>query len=84
MKKSDDNNQQKTNKSKQRSNPLETMVSLRAEDGLQKLIDNHWNYVKTTLIIHNVKDFISIAEYHYRTAFEHGFKHGREWTGQSN
>lgn len=40
----------------------------------------HWEYVKKTLKKHGVEDkVLGIAEYHYKTAFVHGFKHGAEY-----
>lgn len=47
----------------------------------QKLADEHWDYVRSVLETHfpdednkEWKDF----EFHYKTAFVHGYKHGRQ------
>ena len=36
----------------------------------------HWKYVEATLKAHNVSS--SVAEYHYISAFMHGYLHGAE------
>jgi hypothetical protein len=48
----------------------------------EKLANDHWEYVKETLIVHSAEN-IEIAEYHYKTAFVHGFKHGVESCGDA-
>lgn len=45
------------------------------------LVGDHWKYVQATLDIHGVSESdMSIARYHYLTAFAHGYKHGVEDT----
>jgi len=55
---------------------------------LDKLIDDHWKYVEMTLMTHLVDPThlaipkeIQVAEFHYRTAFRHGWKHALEHYG---
>jgi hypothetical protein len=56
-------------------------------NNLDILIENHWEYVKEVIrdnreedssITLTVRDYLTILGYHYKTAFKHGFKHGRE------
>lgn len=45
----------------------------------QKLSNEHWLYVKSVLKTHKIKsDIMNIIEFHYKTAFIHGYKHGVE------
>jgi len=38
----------------------------------------HWGYVESVLMAHGeTKDVIAKCGFHYRAAFEHGYKHGR-------
>lgn len=47
---------------------------------LEKLINDHWEYIKALLVAHEEPEStINMIEFHYRTAFEHGWKHYREW-----
>jgi hypothetical protein len=40
----------------------------------------HWEYVEKTLKKHGVaQDILTIAKFHYKSAFCHGFKHGVEY-----
>jgi hypothetical protein len=49
------------------------------KDDLKKLIDSHWSYVETLLKSHEVHpQVIKACEFHYKSAFEHGYKHCRE------
>ena len=49
------------------------------DEKLKKIIDEHWEYVEKTLDVHSLDaQQIEIAEHHYRTAFEHGWKHAKE------
>ncbi len=55
---------------------------------LDKLIDDHWKYVEMALMTHLVDPThlvipkeIQVAEFHYRTAFQHGWKHALEHYG---
>jgi len=58
--------------------------TLKAE--VKKLCDEHWNYVKGVLIageepaepFSTEEKKLAVIEFHYKTAFEHGFKHGKE------
>lgn len=48
-------------------------------DLANKLAEDHWSYIKTVLDSHAVKGVeVEVAEFHYKTAFIHGFKHGVE------
>ena len=39
----------------------------------------HWGYIRTLLEIHNTNTYtIEKVGFHYRTAFIHGWKHGKE------
>ena len=47
----------------------------------EQLADDHWKYIKSLLKRHNLPDDqLNIIEFHYITAFIHGFKHGQEET----
>lgn len=44
-----------------------------------RLLEDHMKYIKGLLAAHGIDGHrTEIAEYHYRTAFLHGFKHGAE------
>lgn len=45
-------------------------------EGVEKLIDDHWEYVKG--VLESYKEDLDIGEiaFHYKTAFLHGYKHG--------
>lgn len=46
---------------------------------LDDLIDQHWRYVSGILQAHAATDAEQrVAEFHYRTAFRHGWKHALE------
>ena len=46
---------------------------------LKDLIDAHWNYVRNLLEAHGTnKHVIKACEYHYKSAFKHGYKHCKE------
>jgi len=49
----------------------------------KELASQHWSYVSNVVSLHQSPDTdnreITIAEFHYKTATEHGFKHGVEW-----
>ena len=53
---------------------------------IEKLIDDHWDYVKSVLDhAHMDADEMDNIEFHYKTAFEHGWKHGMgEKSGRIN
>jgi len=45
----------------------------------KELAEKHWNYIKSLLEAHNIdKNVIELIGFHYKTALEHGFKHGLE------
>jgi hypothetical protein len=44
---------------------------------VKDLVDAHWKYVGSLLRAHNLVG-TELIEYHYKTAFLHGFKHGVE------
>ena len=47
----------------------------------EELLKDHWAYVFSVLKIHGATDDdIEIAEFHYKTAFRHGWGHGAEDT----
>jgi len=44
-----------------------------------KLVDDHWYYVEGVLIMANMPEKERhIIKWFYKTAFEHGYGHGRE------
>lgn len=46
---------------------------------LGKLVDDHWAYVENLLFAHAIsKNEMDIAEFHYKSAFVHGYKHALE------
>lgn len=46
---------------------------------LEKLIESHWNYVKELLTVSGESErHIKLIEFHYKTAFAHGWKHAIE------
>ena len=48
-------------------------------ENIKQDVINHWDYVESVLIAHGESaDVIYKCGFHYRTAFEHGFKHGVE------
>lgn len=50
------------------------------EDYLTKLIDDHWAYISALLTSHGTdKDTVEVAEFHYKSAFRHGWKHAHEY-----
>ena len=51
----------------------------------RNLSEAHWNYIYDLLMRHDIDDdVIDIVDFHYRTAFEHGFGHGAEWQRSKN
>lgn len=44
---------------------------------VKALVDAHWKYIGNLLTAHGIVG-VELIEYHYRTAFIHGFKHGVE------
>jgi len=48
-------------------------------DRAKELAEDHWEYVKGIHIACEIKSHIlNLATYHYKTAFEHGYKHALE------
>lgn len=46
---------------------------------LQEMIDSHWKYIAGVLKVHNEsEDVIETCKYHYKSAFQHGWKHAME------
>ena len=46
---------------------------------MKQMSIDHWKYIRTVLEEHGEsKEVIEKCGFHYRTAFEHGFKHGVE------
>ena len=46
---------------------------------LDRIIDDHWDYVAGVInAVECANISIETIEYHYKTAFEHGYKHGVE------
>ncbi len=46
---------------------------------MKKLARAHWKYIKKLLQEHGEPEkSIKKIGFHYKTAFKHGFKHGRE------
>ena len=51
--------------------------ALKSQD-VNKLAQDHWNYIKSLLEAHAVDEYeIDVIGFHYRTAFIHGYKHGK-------
>ena len=48
------------------------------EDELTEMIDKHWEYVKGVLLAHNPSLNTREAEYHYKSAARHFWKHAKE------
>lgn len=44
----------------------------------KKLANDHWGYIEGLLLAHAADENIVTIEYHYKTAFEHGYKHAVE------
>ena len=51
------------------------------EKYLDVLIDKHWEYIKSLLNAHDEKETIKV-EFHYKTAFAHGWKHHKEYVDE--
>lgn len=54
-------------------------VCVKQASPVERLADAHWEYVKGLLELY-CKDakIMESTEYHYKTAFIHGYKHGQE------
>jgi hypothetical protein len=47
---------------------------------LDKLVDDHWKYIKGLLEVSGVIDAdIAMCEYHYKTSAKHFWSHAREY-----
>ena len=45
----------------------------------KQLANDHWSYIKELLLTHSHTDQeIKVIGFHYKTAFEHGYKHAIE------
>ena len=42
-----------------------------------KLVEEHWKYIDALLQVYGIKT-TGTEEYHYKTAFIHGYKHGKK------
>jgi hypothetical protein len=50
----------------------------------QELIDDHWGYVASLLLNHGIEACeVSACEFHYKSAFAHGWKHDKEDSAQA-
>lgn len=80
----------KEGKAKERVNPVpappvppplpldkEDHVPLVEASEVKELVDAHWKYIGALLKAHGIVG-VELIEYHYRTAFVHGYKHGVE------
>ena len=47
-------------------------------DYLDDLINKHWEYISSLLNTHGVQDMKRV-EFHYKTAFKHGWKHHKNY-----
>ena len=45
----------------------------------KQLSREHWTYIKQLLLTHGVPiEQVNVIGFHYKTAFIHGYKHGKE------
>lgn len=56
---------------------------------VKKLINDHWNYIEQVLIKSDLTgcrhpNSLKEIEFHYKTAFEHGWKHAMEYQKDVN
>ena len=58
----------------------EVTITQETEDQkLEKMIDAHWAYIESLLRCHNASQAeLKTAEFHYKSAFKHGWKHAKE------
>ncbi len=47
-------------------------------DKAKELADAHWGYVREVILVSNPHADTDVAEFHYKAAFVHGFKHAYE------
>ena len=57
---------------------MEELARSAEQQTLDELIDKHWEYIKSLLNAHDERN-IRAVEFHYRTAFAHGWKHHKEY-----
>ena len=62
------------------------MTEYKSKEEIDELINAHWEYVKELLtfgqpIPLKLQD-LDIIEFHYKSAFRHGYKHGVEDAGK--
>ena len=51
----------------------------------KKQAHEHWRYIESVLFAHGTDETtVELVGFHYRTAMEHGFKHGVEYAGAKN
>jgi hypothetical protein len=51
----------------------------KAADKAVKLAEEHWNYVESVLATSgHTEENIKLIGFHYKSAFVHGYKHGRQ------
>jgi 1,6-anhydro-N-acetylmuramate kinase len=51
----------------------------------KQLAADHWDYVKSILETHGEEpENIKVIGFHYRSSFQHGFKHGVEFKNESD
>lgn len=48
---------------------------------VKEMVDGHWHYIEQLLRTHGQNVNIKVIEFHYKSAFVHGFKHGIEFRG---
>ena len=54
-------------------------VNPKAKDQSKELAENHWSYIQSLLETHGtLDDVMDRIEFHYKTAFLHGYGHGQE------
>lgn len=64
----------------ERMEALNKLKSKPKKEFLSKLINDHWNYIQGVLVQDSVHLIdIDRIGYHYKTAFEHGWKHAEEY-----
>ena len=54
-------------------------------ENAKQLSNEHWTYIEKLLRTHNTPDRdIRLVEFHYKTAFIHGYKHALEELKQNS
>ena len=55
-------------------------ATLMEQGFLERLVDEHWTYIKGLLTAHDEPEDVQIMiEYHYKASFRHGWKHHKEY-----